>query len=1072
MPTKLSRYADGLMEAAWLAAVIAVPLFFNVYSSRIFEPDKITLLRTLALVILAAWIVKVIEMGGLEWERVQLGDEGLKSFLRLPLILPVVALAVVYIIATIFSITPRVSFLGSYQRLQGTYTTLSYLVLFAAIAANLRRREQIERLVSVIILASLPVSLYGILQRYQLDPIPWGGDVSVRIASNMGNSIFVAAYLIMVFPLTLYRIVESFGAILRDQSSLVGGFSRSTAYVFIAALQLIALFLTGSRGPWLGWMASTFFILVLLSLLWRKRWMTWSVVGLAILGAGSLALLNVPNGPLESVRSLPGVGRLGQLLDAESRTGRVRTLIWKGASELVLPHEPLQYPDGRQDVFNLVRPLVGYGPESMYVAYNPFYPPELTQVEKRNASPDRSHNETWDVLVRTGVLGLVVYLTLFGSVFYYGLKWLGLVTGRRQRNLFLGLYFGFGILSALVLVLWMGVGLFGVGLPFGMMIGVLVYLILASISGTYQSPETAAQRLRALTIMALLAAVVAHFVEINFGIAIAATRTYFWVYAALLMVVGYVFSLQDEYERVFAEPDPSMGNERSNRNKRRGRGRKSGSPDGQDLPWLKQGLLNGFLIALILVPLGYNYLTNRQSADSVLSLIWTSLTVLPTLLNSTVSYGILALVVMAWLAAGVVFASESEKLGPGLPWGKLLSAGLGISLLLAILYWGWHAAGLITIASSSPQNIEEVLSNVQLFEGLLSRYYLYYFALILGFAWVLPREWPSQSLSASRMGVIAVPVLLAAVFYLGSVSNLRIVQADIVFKVGDSFANRGSYPAAIAVYDRAIDLAPKEDYYYLFLGRAYLEYGRSLDDPAQREQLFARAKTDLEKAQKLNPLNTDHTANLGRLYSLWASFAGDPTTRQDRGERSAAYFSQATILSPNNARLWDEWAILYLNVFQQPDQAYQRFMRALEIDPNYDWTYALLGDYYLQESQDVEDPQKQEELLSMAASSYRQALELISPRDTQNRYSYYLALAGTYAQLGQPEEAISAYEGAIEVRPEDPNRWRIEEALGKLYLQVADRTNAYTHLATALSLAPSDQTDRLRDLVSQLQAQQ
>ncbi len=64
MSTKLSRYADGLMEAAWLAALIVVPLFFNIYSSRIFEPDKITLLRTLALVILAAWLVKLVEEGG------------------------------------------------------------------------------------------------------------------------------------------------------------------------------------------------------------------------------------------------------------------------------------------------------------------------------------------------------------------------------------------------------------------------------------------------------------------------------------------------------------------------------------------------------------------------------------------------------------------------------------------------------------------------------------------------------------------------------------------------------------------------------------------------------------------------------------------------------------------------------------------------------------------------------------------------------------------------------------------------------------------------------------------------
>ena len=63
MPNKLSRYADGVMEAAWLAAVILLPVYFNLYSSRIFEPDKISLLRSLALIILTAWIVKAIAEG-------------------------------------------------------------------------------------------------------------------------------------------------------------------------------------------------------------------------------------------------------------------------------------------------------------------------------------------------------------------------------------------------------------------------------------------------------------------------------------------------------------------------------------------------------------------------------------------------------------------------------------------------------------------------------------------------------------------------------------------------------------------------------------------------------------------------------------------------------------------------------------------------------------------------------------------------------------------------------------------------------------------------------------------------
>ena len=188
MSTKIGRYADGIIEAAWLAAVMLTPVFFNIFSSRIFEPDKITLLRTLALVTLAAWTIKLIDQGGFKWEKAS-SDQGLlKSLINVPLIPVVVALVVVYTISTIFSVSPYTSLWGSYQRLQGTYTTFSYLVIFASLVGNLRGRSQVERLISVAIISSLPVSLYGILQRNGADPIPWGGDVTGRIAAKLCNS--------------------------------------------------------------------------------------------------------------------------------------------------------------------------------------------------------------------------------------------------------------------------------------------------------------------------------------------------------------------------------------------------------------------------------------------------------------------------------------------------------------------------------------------------------------------------------------------------------------------------------------------------------------------------------------------------------------------------------------------------------------------------------------------------------------------------------------------------------------------------------------------------------------------
>jgi hypothetical protein len=48
----------------------------------------------------------------------------------------------------------------------------------------------------------------------------------------------------------------------------------------------------------------------------------------------------------------------------------------------------------------------------------------------------------------------------------------------------------------------------------------------------------------ALWLLALTSAVVAHFLEIHFGIAIAATRTYFWLFAAVMVAIGWRLSLE------------------------------------------------------------------------------------------------------------------------------------------------------------------------------------------------------------------------------------------------------------------------------------------------------------------------------------------------------------------------------------------------------------------------------------------------------------------------------------------------------------------------------------------------
>ncbi|MGL4648126.1 MAG: O-antigen ligase family protein, partial [Caldilineaceae bacterium] len=363
--TKLDQWCNGVIEAGWLAALIIAPLFFNVFSSRVFEPDKISLIRTIALVMLLAWLIKIanggaifepafarapLAAGGVEEAATQ--SDSARPLWRNPFFIPVAMLVAAYLISTLFSLAPAVSWFGSYQRLQGTYSFLSYLVLGLLTAATLRSPEQIRRLQHVVVVTSVPIAIYGIIQHMGRDPLPWGGDTTRRITANAGNAIFLGAYLIMALFFTFERIFSSFAALVRTDENAPKGTDLLTAlsggfYLFAVLVQALAIVWTQSRGPWLGAFLGVYlFVLLAFIALRPRRYMALTAVwvGLGVAGVALIFAMNTL--PIfAGLRDVPYLGRLTQLLDQESTTAQVRTLIWQGAADMMTPHEPLVRPD-------------------------------------------------------------------------------------------------------------------------------------------------------------------------------------------------------------------------------------------------------------------------------------------------------------------------------------------------------------------------------------------------------------------------------------------------------------------------------------------------------------------------------------------------------------------------------------------------------------------------------------------------------------------------------------------------------------------------------------------------------
>ena len=56
--TRLSQFCNRIIEAGWLVALVVIPLHFNPSSHRLFEPDKMALLRSIAVMMALAWAIK------------------------------------------------------------------------------------------------------------------------------------------------------------------------------------------------------------------------------------------------------------------------------------------------------------------------------------------------------------------------------------------------------------------------------------------------------------------------------------------------------------------------------------------------------------------------------------------------------------------------------------------------------------------------------------------------------------------------------------------------------------------------------------------------------------------------------------------------------------------------------------------------------------------------------------------------------------------------------------------------------------------------------------------------------
>jgi tetratricopeptide (TPR) repeat protein/O-antigen ligase len=987
-----------VIEGGWLLALLFAPYYFSLLSARHFEPDKATAVRALALVMLAAWAIKTIEHITMLGERVNW-----RAWTRAPLAVPVLAYAGVFLLTTAFSVSPDISWWGSYNRLQGTYTNLSYIAIFAAVVGNLRRREQIDRLVTTTILTGFSVAMYGLVQHNGLDPLPWKGDVLTRISSTMGNSIFVAAYLIMVVPFVLMRIVTSvasarqatggnagrdamwggsfalllvsqqalllgllkFGAAIRvtdfrywwvfplglavvlltfvmtsrrqtympsrtltvfagatfafwallfglvyaasqgvqqadsrpvvadwglwtglgglgmfavivlnfflpprpDEESAPFAWFETAGYLVALVVILLAIFYSQSRGPQIGLLVglAVFINVLLLRLLWNARATGSGHVGLLrgliaaavaveLAATAFLLAFNLSQAPFfERLREVPYVGRFGQFLETSDGTGRVRTLIWAGdgvgtgAIGLITS--------------NPLRTIVGYGPETMFTAFNPFYPPELARYEARGASPDRSHQALLDELVTKGVLGLLSYVFLFFSAF-----WLAWRLLRRSSDLAFQVLF-----------------------------------------------------------IACLSALVAHLFEGLTGIPIVSTLTMLWTVLGV-MVAGGVLDGQLSLGGAAVAP--------------------VAAPVEEEVPPTLEPRKKGK---------GRNAQANRAAARG-----------------------------------GTVARTPTPHASGSYRWTYALVAAM---VLAAVWFWNIEVAyadmWYNQASSFQPQNENEEIYK-------LSR-------------------------------------LLNAIENAPDEDYYYLQLGNSLIQLGYSYKARNPQSQAdVAPLEGPLSLAT------LFEGGSSGERALALWQNTSAEEFLEYARLVLERAYALNPGNKDHPANLGRLHALWYGLRQDPAHLQ----AALRWYEQAHAIAPNDVVILNEWAT---TLASRGEEAYgeveAKLRESQRLDPRFADTYVKLGNLYRIQNR-----------LPEATDQYVQAIERrANALEDDRERSLEPAIAALRSDPALLRQLMGAYKAAVERRPDDA---AAHAALGRVAAAMGDPATVRAAFDKAISSVP------------------
>lgn len=278
-------------------------------------------------------------------------------------------------IADLFAANPHKAFWSNYERMDGWVTMIHAFLFFIIAGAVLPAEKLWKRWWLTVLGASALVTLYGLWQVFGLTQIHQGG---VRADASFGNAIYLAVYLMFTVLVCAWQAIESKGWL---RYSLIA----------LAAVQIVIIFATATRGAILGLFAAVGLVAVAWALKsggTTRKLAIGTIVALVVIAGGLFTLRDSA-----FVRSEPTLARLATVFEASEL--KVRATLWGMAYEGFL-----------------ARPVTGWGQEGYNYVFNTYYKPSLFTQEPWF---DRAHNTYLDWLVAGGAPALLLFLALLAN---------------------------------------------------------------------------------------------------------------------------------------------------------------------------------------------------------------------------------------------------------------------------------------------------------------------------------------------------------------------------------------------------------------------------------------------------------------------------------------------------------------------------------------------------------------------------------------------------------------------------------------------------------------------------------